>query len=42
LPEKQNEKSLGLQVQRAQDNVPINLSPNTQGRMKKTQDGVLF
>ena len=27
---------------RAQDNVPLNLSPNTQGRMKKPQDGVLF
>ena len=41
MPENQNEESLGLQVQRIQDNGPLNLSPNTRGRMQKTQDGVL-
>ena len=41
MPENQNEESSGLQVQRAQDNGPLNLSPNIQGRMQKTQDGVL-
>ena len=41
MPENQNEESPGLQVQRAQDNGPLNLSPNTWGRMQKTQDVVL-